>query len=165
MLAIAAAAMPAHAQEKAGELNIYSHRQPFLINPFIDAYKEKTGTKVNIVFASKGLAQRLQAEGKRSPADLILTVDIARLNVYADKKTFLAPVQSRILTDNIPPHLRDPGNKWFALSKRARIIVAAKRAKDGNLIKNYEDLSNPKWKDQCAHVQVVMFTTGHLLHR
>ena len=150
MLAIAAAAMPGHAQDKAGELNIYSHRQPFLINPFIDAYKEKTGTKVNIVFASKGLAQRLQAEGKRSPADLILTVDIARLNVYADKN-LLAPVQSQILTDNIPPHLRDPGNKWFALSKRARIIVAAKRAKDGNLIKNYEDLSNPKWKDRvCA---------------
>ena len=87
----------------AGELNIYSHRQPFLIKPFIEAYEAETGTKVNIVYASKGLAQRLQAEGSRSPADLILTVDIARLHVYADKK-LLAPVSSRILTETIPQH-------------------------------------------------------------
>ena len=54
----------------AEELNIYSHRQPFLIQPFIDAYEEKTGTKVNVVYSSKGLAQRMLAEGARSPADI-----------------------------------------------------------------------------------------------
>ena len=69
----------------AADLNIYSHRQPFLIKPFIDAYRAETGTNINVVYASKGLAQRLQAEGSRSPADVILTVDIARLYVYADK--------------------------------------------------------------------------------
>ena len=78
----------------SAELNIYSHRQPFLIEPFIEAYKKQTGININIVYASKGLAQRLQAEGARSPADVILTVDIARLNVYADKK-LLAQVDSK----------------------------------------------------------------------
>ena len=82
----------------AAELNIYSHRQPFLIKPFIDAYKAETGTKINIVYASKGLAQRLQAEGSRSPADVILTVDIARLSVYADKD-LLAVVNSETLKE------------------------------------------------------------------
>ncbi|MBM09567.1 MAG: hypothetical protein CMF69_08330 [Magnetovibrio sp.] len=129
----------------SAELNIYSHRQPFLINPFIDAYKKQTGTKVNIVFASKGLAQRLQAEGPRSPADVILTVDIARLHVYADKN-LLSETNSPVLNANIPPHLRDRLNRWFAFSKRARIIVAAKRAKDTFEITRYEDLSKSKWR-------------------
>ena len=134
----------------SAELNIYSHRQPFLINPFIDAYKKETGTKVNIVFASKGLAQRLQAEGSRSPADVILTVDIARLHVYADKN-LLSETNSPVLERNIPPHLRDQQNRWFAFSKRARIIVAAKRAEDTNEISHYEDLTKAKWRGRiCA---------------
>ncbi|MEQ8665890.1 MAG: extracellular solute-binding protein [Rhodospirillales bacterium] len=126
-------------------LNIYSHRQPFLIQPFIDAYTAETGTQINIVYASKGLAQRLQMEGERSPADLILTVDIARLHVYADKD-LLAPVDSDVLQANVPAHLRDPGNRWFAFSKRARLIVVAKSAADAHEIKRYEDLADPKWR-------------------
>tara|TARA_A100001037_G_scaffold49313_1_gene41242 strand:+ start:14630 stop:16645 length:2016 start_codon:yes stop_codon:yes gene_type:complete len=134
----------------AKELNVYSHRQPFLINPFIEAYEKLTGTKINIVFASKGLAQRLQAEGPRSPADVVLTVDIARLFVYADKD-LLAPVDSAVLRKNIPPRLRDPNNRWFAFSKRARVIVVSRNADDAALIKRYEDLVDAKWKGRiCA---------------
>jgi len=129
----------------ATELNIYSHRQPFLIKPFIDAYKAKTEIKINIVYASKGLAQRLQAEGARSPADVILTVDIARLNVYADKN-LLASVESEILNKNIPAHLRDPDGRWFAFSKRARVVAVSKSAKDVHSIKRYEDLADKKWR-------------------
>ena len=133
-----------------GELNIYSHRQPFLIDPFIAAYEKRTGVKVNIVYARKGLAQRLQAEGSRSPADVVLTVDIARLYVYADKN-LLAPVDSAVLTKNIPAHLRDPGNRWFAFSKRARVVVVSRKAKDADLIKRYEDLTDARWKGRiCA---------------
>ena len=129
----------------AQTLNIYSHRQPFLIQPFIDAYTAETGTEINIVYASKGLAQRLQMEGERSPADLILTVDIARLHVYADKD-LLAPVASDVLRTNIPAHLRDPGDRWFAFSKRARVIAVSKQAVDALGIKRYEDLADPKWR-------------------
>lgn len=126
-------------------LNIYSHRQPFLIEPFIEAYTKLTGTKVNIVYASKGLAQRLMAEGESSPADVILTVDIARLHVYADKN-LLQPVHSDILKKNIPPHMRAPDDTWFALSKRARVIAVSREVKDVQSIKTYEDLADPKWK-------------------
>ena len=127
------------------ELNVYSHRQPFLIQPFIDAYSKKTGTKVNIVYASRGLAQRLQAEGSTSPADVILTVDIARLHVYSDKK-LLAAIDSPILEKNIPAHLRDPGNLWFAFSTRARIVAVSKDLENADRIARYEDLSNPEWE-------------------
>ncbi len=127
------------------ELNIYSHRQPFLIEPFIEAYTAQTGTKINIVYASKGLAQRLQAEGELSPADVILTVDIARLSVYADKD-LLAPVESDILAKSVPEHLRDPGNRWFAFSKRARIFAVRKGLEDLDKLKSYEDLASETWQ-------------------
>ena len=108
----------------SGELNIYSHRQPFLINPFLKKFTEETGIKTNVVYATKGLAQRLKAEGKNSPADLILTVDIGRLYVY-DDLDLLAEIKSNTLDKNIPSHLKSSDNKWFALSKRSRIIVVS----------------------------------------
>lgn len=136
-------ALPATAQ--TNELNIYSHRQPFLIQPMLDAYTKKTGTKVNVVFSEKGLAQRLASEGANSPADVILTIDIASLSEYAELD-LLAPVTSSVLMENVPAHLRDPENHWFAFSTRARVIAVAKRAADTADIKRYEDLTDPKWK-------------------
>jgi iron(III) transport system substrate-binding protein len=129
----------------ANEINVYSHRQPFLINPFLKAFEKKTGIKVNVVFSSKGLVQRLLAEGPRSPADVVLTVDIGRLYAYVDKKLFAA-ISSKKLSSNIPPHLRDSGNRWFGLSKRARIVAIAKGRVKPSEIKRIEDLANPKWK-------------------
>ena len=127
----------------AADLNVYSHRQPALIQPFIKAFSAETKTKVNIVHASKGLVERLKAEGKRSRADVVLTVDIARIAQYADND-LLAPVQSDVLLKAIPSHMRDPENRWFALSKRARLIVVSKsRVKEGE-IKTVEDLTDPK---------------------
>ena len=127
------------------EVNIYSHRQPFLINPFLEKFTEETGIKTNVVYATKGLAQRLKAEGKNSPADVILTVDIGRLYIY-DDLDLLASIESAVLDRNIPQNLKSPENKWFALSKRSRIIVTSKeRVQDGQITK-IEDLANEKWK-------------------
>ena len=126
----------------AAEINIYSHRQPFLINPFLEAFTLATGIKTNVVYSKKGLAQRLQSEGENSPADVILTVDIGRLYIYDDKK-LLAPIKSKKLKKNIPQHLRSPNNTWFALSKRSRVIIASKNKVKENEISRIEDLSNP----------------------
>ena len=127
------------------ELNVYSHRQPFLIKPFLREFEKQFGIKGNVVFASKGLVQRLQAEGSRSPADEVLTVDIGRLYAYADKKLF-AQVRSNILESNIPSHLRDKDNHWFGLSKRARIVAIARDRVKVSDIERIEDLAKPKWK-------------------
>ena len=129
----------------ATELNIYSHRQPFLINPFLEAFTEKTGIKTNVVYSTKGLAQRLKAEGENSPADIILTVDIGRLYIYKDMR-LLASINSPKLSQNIPAHLRSSDNTWFGLSKRARIIVTAKGRIEPGAIKNIEDLADPSWQ-------------------
>ena len=131
----------------AKEINIYSHRQPFLINPFLELFTQETGIKTNVVYSKKGLAQRLKAEGENSPADLILTVDIGRLYIY-DDLNLLLPIESKKLINNIPTYLRSPDNSWFGLSKRARVIVVDnKKIKDGD-ITTLEDLANSKWKGQ-----------------
>ena len=129
----------------AKSLNIYSHRQPYLLKPFIEAYTKKTGVKLNVVYSSKGLAQRLAAEGANSPADLILTVDIARLYRYEDLN-LLAKIDSKILNEKIPPYLRSKNNTWFGLSKRTRAIaISRERVKSGQVLR-YEDLADPKLK-------------------
>lgn len=131
----------------SAEVNIYSHRQPFLINPFLEAFSNKTGIKTNVVYSSKGLAQRLKAEGKNSPADVVLTVDIGRLQIYHDMG-LLASISSLKLDKNIPSHLKSVDNTWFGLSKRARIIVTSNERVPIGSIKNIEDLSDPRWNNK-----------------
>ena len=140
-LALTTLALPALAEE----VNVYSHRQPELIQPLVDAFTAQTGIAVNVAFVDKGMAERLTAEGARSPADLVLTVDIARLMqvVQAD---VIQPVQSPVLEANIPATLRDPGNLWFGLTARARIVYASRDRVQPGEITTYEDLADPKWK-------------------
>lgn len=140
-LALLACATPVVAQE----VNVYSHRQPELIQPLIDTFTAETGIAVNIAFVDKGMAERLVAEGDRSPADLVLTVDISRLLQIVDAGV-TQPVQSDILEANIPAAFRDDADQWFGLTTRARIVYASvDRVKDGE-VTTYEDLADPKWK-------------------
>ena len=140
-IALGTSALPALAEE----VNIYSHRQPELIQPLLDAFTAETGIAVNVAFVDKGMAERLVAEGDRSPADLVLTVDIARLMQVVDAGVTQA-VQSDVLEANIPENLRDAGDMWFGLTARARIVYASvERVKPGE-VSTYEDLASEKWK-------------------
>lgn len=140
-LALLLATTPVLAQE----INVYSHRQPELIQPLVDAFTAETGIKVNVAFVDKGMAERLVAEGDRSPADLVLTVDIARLMQIVEADV-VQPVQSDVLEANIPAELRDPGDKWFGLTSRARIVYASKDRVQPGEVTTYEDLASEKWK-------------------
>ena len=131
----------------AAELNIYSHRQPFLIKPFLKAFTEETGIKTKVVYASKGLVQRLLAEGEASPADVVLTVDIGRLRQYADKNLFATFASDKLLA-GIPRHLRSSDNTWFGFSKRSRVIAVSKDLKNQDQIKRFENIADKNWKGQ-----------------
>jgi iron(III) transport system substrate-binding protein len=129
----------------ADDVNVYSYRQPELVKPLFDAFTAKTGINVNVQFLKKGMVEKLTAEGKRSPADVILTVDISRLSAVVDAGVTQA-VTSDVLTANIPADFRDPNGEWFAITSRARIVYASKdRVADGE-VTTYEDLADPKWK-------------------
>jgi iron(III) transport system substrate-binding protein len=139
--ALLCSAVPAFAQE----VNIYSHRQPELIAPLLEEFTAQTGIAVNIAFVDKGMAERLLAEGSRSPADLVLTVDIARLNEVVAAGVTQA-VDSSVLEANIPTQFRDPEGQWFGLTSRARIVYASKDRVNPALVTTYEDLADPKWR-------------------
>jgi iron(III) transport system substrate-binding protein len=152
----------------AEEVNIYSHRQPELIQPLIDKFTAETGIAVNLAFVDKGMAERLKAEGSRSPADLVLTVDIGRLLELVNADV-LQPVDDPVLEANIPAQFRDPGDLWFGLTTRSRVVYASKeRVKPGE-VTTYEDLADPKWKGRiCMRSGLadynVALTAAYLAH-
>ena len=152
----------------ADEVNIYSHRQPELIQPLLDQFTAETGITVNVAFVDKGMAERLKAEGNRSPADLVLTVDIGRL-VELVNAGVIQPVDDATLKANIPAEYRDPANMWFGLTARSRVVYASKdRVKPGE-ITTYEDLAAPRWQGRlCMRSGLsdynVALTAAYLLH-
>ena len=125
------------------EVNVYSYRQPFLVKPLFEKFTEQSGIKVNVVFAKKGMAERLAREGKHSPADILLTTDISRLIELHDKHLLQAVDSTDILTA-IPSQYRADDNTWFALTTRVRNIYSAKRL--GKIELNYEDLADEKYQ-------------------
>jgi iron(III) transport system substrate-binding protein len=143
-LALTAAAGLGSAALAQGEVNIYSYRQPPLIDPLLKAFTDKTGIKTNVIFASAGLNERLAAEGQNSPADLLFTVDAGRLSEAKDAG-LTQPVDSPLLTKAIPSQFRDPGNHWFGLTMRSRVVYASKERVKQDAI-TYEELADPKWK-------------------
>jgi iron(III) transport system substrate-binding protein len=138
---VLAAALPAAAQ---GVVNVYTNREPGLYSATLDEFTKATGVKINAIFSEQGLAERIKAEGENSPADVLITVDIGRLQQALDLGV-AQPVGSEALAAEIPANLRDPDRRWHALSLRARTVYASKeRVKDAAI--TYEDLADPKWK-------------------
>lgn len=130
----------------AEEVVVYSARKEHLIKPLFDAYTKETGVKVTFITDKAGvLVQKLKAEGKNTAADIFITVDAGNL-WFAAKNGLLQPVESKVLQENSPPHLRDPQNLWFGLSVRARTIVYNTDKVMPLDLTTYEDLGNPKWK-------------------
>ncbi len=127
----------------AQEVNLYTTREPGLIQPLLDAFTKATGTKVSSIFVKDGLAERVAAEGEKSPADVLMAVDIGNLVDLADKG-LTQPVKSAVLEQAVPVHLRGSNGEWFTLSLRARVLYAAKDLPLSSF--TYEQLADPKWK-------------------
>lgn len=136
------AAAPALAQ---GEVNLYSLRQPALLEPLTRAFTQRTGIKVNVVYTQDGVLERIKAEGANTAADAVLTVDVGRLHELAEAGV-LDPVTSAILESAVPAPYRHPDGLWFALTSHARVIYISKERVKPGAITSYEDLTKPEWK-------------------
>ncbi len=130
----------------AEEVNVYSYRQPFLIEPMFKEFTKETGIKVNVKFAKSGIAEKLAQEGEYSPADVVLTSEFSRLFELSDKKLTQA-VTSDVIDKNIPAQYRDSNEQWFALTVRTRSVYSSRDriGKLGNDF-NYLDLAKPEYK-------------------
>ena len=128
----------------AGEVNVYSYRQPYLVEPLLKEFTQATGIKVNVIFAEKGLIERIEAEGRNSPADVLLTVDIGNLT-QATASGIAQPIRSDTLDAAIPEAYRAADDQWFGLTRRARVIYASKERVKQDAI-TYEELADAKWR-------------------
>ncbi len=164
---VLAASLAPGAKISGGEVNVYSYRQPYLVEPLFTAFTDETGIKVNVIFASKGLIERIAAEGRNSPADVLLTTDIGNLTqaVAAD---IAEPVRSATLEAAIPAAYRAADGKWWGLTRRARVVYASKaRVKQDQI--TYEELADPKWRGKICirsgqHVYNVALIASMLAH-
>lgn len=143
--AVALALGPRHGATASEEINIYSYREPGLINPLLAAFTKQTGIKVNSVYVDKGMLERLKAEGANSPADAVLTVDVGRLQDMADANV-LQPIKSAVVDRNIPAAYRHPDNLWVGLTARARVFIVSKDRVKPGAVTTYADLANPQLK-------------------
>ena len=141
-LLCAAVAAPALAQST--EVNVYSYREPGLIQPLLDKFSAQTGIKANVLFAGDGLLERVAAEGELSPADVVLTVDIGNL-VGAKDQGLTQPITTPALSERLPEAFRDAEGHWAALSLRARVFYVSKDRVSETAL-TYEDIAKPEWK-------------------
>lgn len=128
------------------EINLYTHRHYDVDKEIFKDFEQKNGIKVNVVKASADeLIQKMESEGKQSPADVLITVDAGRL-VRAKNKGLLQSISSKVLDTTIPNHLKDADNQWFGLTKRARVIAYNKDKVSPDDLTTYENLTDDKWK-------------------
>lgn len=129
------------------DVNVYTSRQPQLIEPIFEAFENDTGIDVKILFAQKGLVERIRLEGEASPADIYIAADVGKL-VQAVDAGIVEPLKNDVLEAIIPGAYRDPDGLWFGVTTRARIVYASKeRVADGE-VTTYEDLASEKWNDR-----------------
>jgi iron(III) transport system substrate-binding protein len=145
-LFVAAVALAAFAPSAvaAETVNVYSYRQPALIDPLLAQFTKETGIEVRVVFAENGLVERMVQEGANSPVDVLLTADVGRL-VEAAERGVAQPAVSEKITAKVPANLRDADNQWFGLTMRGRVVYASNARVEENSI-TYENLADPKWK-------------------
>ncbi|MDY6891759.1 MAG: Fe(3+) ABC transporter substrate-binding protein [Pseudomonadota bacterium] len=137
--------LPLTTAQAADEVNIYSYRQAFLIQPLLEAFSAETGIETNVIFAKSGLLERLEYEGANSPADLILTSDVGPLQ-DAVERDLVAPIDSPVIAANVPANYRSRDDLWVGLTARSRIIYTSKERVTPGEIQTYEELADPKWK-------------------
>ncbi|WP_235727618.1 Fe(3+) ABC transporter substrate-binding protein [Kangiella shandongensis] len=132
--------------ENQQEIVVYSSRKEHLIKPFFEQFTKETGIPViYITDAAAPLISRLKAEGERSPADILMTVDAGNL-WQATQEGVLQPLESEVLEANIPESLQDPDNEWFGLTVRARTIVYSKERVQPDELTTYEALGDEQWQ-------------------
>ncbi len=136
--------IPANSTQR--EVKVYSGRHYNTDRNVFKRFAEETGIKVRLIEAAGiSLIERLKREGENSKADVILLVDAARIT-NAAKANLLQPIDSLSLKNDVPSDLRDPDNKWYALTRRVRVMVANPKVVDVNKIKDYTDLADPSFK-------------------
>ena len=158
---VSAGTGPALAQSDV--VNVYTYREPGLIQPLLDRFTAETGIRTNVLFAANGLIERVAAEGELSPADVIVTVDIGNL-ANAKEMGVTQSISAEALA-RVPDQYHDPDGQWVALSLRARVFYASvERVSEATL--TYDDIAGPDWKGRlCTRSGLHAYNIGLIATR
>jgi len=127
-------------------VNVYSHRHYKADQELFAQFEQQTGVKVNVIKASADeLINRMQQEGERCPADVLITVDAGRL-FRAKEMGLLQPLISMVINKNVPQAYRDDTNHWFGLTRRARVFAYSKDRVKPSELSTYDALTDEKWR-------------------
>jgi iron(III) transport system substrate-binding protein len=163
-IAAAAVLVSSSVLAQSTEVNIYSYREPGLIQPLLDQFTAETGIKTNVLFAGDGLLERVAAEGELSPVDVVLTVDIGNL-VGAKEQGLTQPITTPALAERLAPEFRDADGAWAALSLRARVFYVSNARVDATAL-TYEDIAKPEWKGRlCTRPGDHVYNIGLIANR
>ncbi|WP_417309710.1 extracellular solute-binding protein [Devosia sp.] len=164
MAAMAALAFAGPAVAQSSVVNVYSYREPGLIQPLLDRFTEETQIRTNVLFAGDGLLERVAAEGELSPADVVLTVDIGNL-VGAKEAGLTQPITTPAVEERLPAAFRDVDKEWVALSLRARVFYVSKDRVSETAL-TYEDIAGPEWKGRiCTRAGDHAYNIGLIANR
>jgi iron(III) transport system substrate-binding protein len=163
VLAAALAAVPLGGPATAAEVVVYSARSHYGQEPAMEAFTKKTGIQVKSFGGNASeLFERLRAEGDKTPADVLITVDAGNL-WNAARAGLLSKVDSPELLQSIPAHLRDPEGQWFGLTTRARTIMYNTRKVKPEELSTYEALGDPKWKGRiCLRTSTYIYNQSFI---
>jgi iron(III) transport system substrate-binding protein len=126
-------------------VRVYSGRHYDLEEAF-EQFAEETDISVEFLFGGDAeLRERLETEEENTLADVFMTVDAANLEIAAEAG-LLQPVQSDVVADAVPEHLRHPDGLWVGLSKRVRTIMYHPDRVNPSELLTYEDLADPRWE-------------------
>ena len=128
---------------RADEINLYSTREPQLVEPVIAAFTRATGITVNLTYIEVNLVKRVTEEGKQSPADVLMTIGLDKTSQFATAN-LTQTIASPAIDASIPAPLRDRGGQWIGLSIRPRVVMMRADATLDAI--RYEDLADPKWR-------------------
>jgi iron(III) transport system substrate-binding protein len=148
VLLLISSGSPAAAQSTPQVVNIYSARHYGVMEPVFQRFTQETGIEVRLSQGSvQSLVERLRAEGRQTPADMLFTIDAGGLWIAA-QEGLLQPIDSAVLRENIPANLRDPQNRWFGLTQRARVIVYNPNKVKPSELSTYAALGDRKWRNR-----------------
>ncbi len=150
----------------AEELNLYTTREASLLKPVTDAFTKATGIAVNTTFIDDNLSKRVISEGRKSPADVLLTIGLDKTSQFASL-ALTQPIKSATLDKAIPFELRDRGRMWVGIAMRPRVVVTRNESALSSI--TYEDLAKPAWRGKLCmrtvlHQNNVALVAAYLLH-
>lgn len=150
----------------AEELNLYSTRDAALVKPVTDAFTKATGITVNTTFIEDNLSKRVISEGRKSPADVLLTIGLDKTSQFSSL-ALTQPIKSAVLDKAIPFELRDRGKMWVGIAMRPRVVIARNESTLSAI--TYEELARPEWRGKLCmrsplHQNNVALVAAYLLH-